>query len=154
MRHDAALGELRDGDIRYLLVRHDSLMGLFTRLHEPARNQALAALADSVAEHGGRSAARYRAEDPEKLLVTIAAKASQLGWGRWTFERKGDSIELTVENSPFAQGHGPSAGPVCAAITGMLRATAALVLGGQVHAEEFSCAATGAATCVFRAQSR
>ena len=154
MRHDPALGELRDGDIRYLLIRHDSLMGLFTRLPEAARSQALAALADSVAEHGGRSAARYRAEDPEKLLVTIASKASQLGWGRWTFERQGDSIVLTVENSPFACGFGKADVPVCAAITGMLRAAAALALGGQVHAEEISCAAAGAATCVFRAQSR
>ena len=154
MRHDPALGELRDGDIRYLLIRHDSLMGLFQRLPEPARGEALAAFADSVAEHGGRSASQYRSQDPENLLATLTAKASQLGWGGWQFRREGDSITLTVRNSPFAHGFGGAQRPVCAPITGMLRTVASLVLGGETRASEIACAATGSACCVFRAERR
>ena len=45
MKHDAALGELSEGDARYLLIRHDSLMGLFQRLPEPSRSGALGAFA-------------------------------------------------------------------------------------------------------------
>ena len=154
MKHDAALGELSEGGARYLLIRHDSLMGIFQRLPEPARGAVLAAFADSVAEHGGRSAARYRSEDPENLLAALAAKASQLGWGSWQFGRGADSITLTVQNSPFAQGFGSAQKPVCAPITGMLRGVASLVLGGDASASEIACAATGSGCCVFRAQRR
>ena len=154
MKHDAALGELSEGGARYLLIRHDSLMGLFQRLPEPARGEALAAFADSVAEHGGRSAARYRSEEPENLLVALSAKASQLGWGSWQFRREADSITLTVHNSPFAHAFGNAQTPVCAPITGMLRSVASLVFGPEARAGEIACAATGSACCVFRAQGR
>ncbi|MBI2753867.1 MAG: hypothetical protein HYX46_10210 [Betaproteobacteria bacterium] len=154
MKHDAALGELSEGGARYLLIRHDSLMGLFQRLPEPARSEALAAFADSVAEHGGRSAAQYRSQDPENLLVTVTVKASQLGWGAWKFGREGDSITLTVRNSPFAHGFVGAQRPVCAPITGMLRTVASLVLGGETSASEIACAATGSVCCVFRAERR
>lgn len=129
-------------------------MGLFQRLAEPARSEALSAFADSVAEHGGRSAQGYRAENPDHLLPNVAAKASDLGWGGWTFERDGESIVLTVQNSPFAQGFGNSAQPVCGPIAGMLQAVASLVLGSEARAEETSCAATGGTACIFRAQKR
>ena len=155
MNADPARGELREGDARYLLIRGDSLMGMFRRLSEPARSEAFAAFADSVSEHGGRSAERYLSEvDRKKLLGKIEATARQLGWGVWKFERESDSIGLTVENSPFAQGHGPSAAPVCAAITGMLQAAATLVLGRECRAKELSCAAAGGASCRFRAEKR
>lgn len=155
MNADPARGELREGDARYLLVRCDSLMGMFRRLAEPARSEALAAFADSVAEHGGRSAERYLSEvDRKRLLGKIEAAASDLGWGVWKFERENGSLALTVENSPFAHGHGPSAGPVCAAISGMLQAVAALLGEVERRAEEVSCAAMGSAACRFRVRSR
>lgn len=154
MKHDAARGELAEGAARYLLIRHDSLMGLFQRLPEPARSQALAAFADSLAEHGARSAESYRAEHPDRLLPVIAEKASQLGWGSWTFALEGESIVLAVRNSPFAQGFGTSSHAVCAPIAGMLQAVASLLFDAGATASETSCAASGGETCVFRAQRR
>ena len=154
MKHDAARGELAEGAARYLLIRHDSLMGLFQRLPEPARSEALAAFAASVAEHGARSAQAYQAEDPQHLLTNVAAKASRLGWGGWTFEHEGTSIRLEVQNSPFAHGFGRAQSPVCAPIAGILQAVASLALGVEARAEETSCAATGAPACIFRAQER
>ncbi len=154
---DAAEGELRDGGTRYLLVRHDSLMGMFARLPAEARRTALAALAESVAEHGARSAERYASElagGREQLLTVIEATAPQLGWGRWRFERHEGEIGLEVDNSPFAEGYGRSSEPVCAAIVGMLRAVAGLVLGAGATAEEHRCAAAGGASCGFRAWRR
>ncbi len=153
MNADTAHGELREGDARYLLIRDDSLMGIFQRLAEPARSEALRAFAESVAQFGGRSAARYAAEDPEGFLGSVAAKAAQLGWGAWRFsrERTGELL-LEVHNSPFAHGHGPSTAPVCAAIEGMLRAVAARVFDAPAESEESICAATGEAACRFVAR--
>jgi predicted hydrocarbon binding protein len=152
---DLARGELRDGEVRYLLIRDDTLMGLFRNLAEPARTAALEALGRSVVEHGRRSAQRYQgmgAAGARALLGVIEATAPQLGWGVWRFTDVSDAaLALEVENSPFAAGYGPSSTPVCHAIAGMLGAVGALALGGEVRAAEHACAAQGHARCAFRA---
>jgi predicted hydrocarbon binding protein len=56
-----------------------------------------------------------------------------------------------VADSPFAAGFGPAPGPVCAPITGMLRAVARVVLGADAVAEETRCAANGHERCEFEA---
>jgi len=147
---DPARGELREGDARYLLIRDDSLMGIFQRLAEPARSEALRAFAESVAQFGGCSAARYAIDGPTQFLGAVAAKAGELGWGEWRFSRESaGELVLEVRNSPFAHGHGPSAAPVCAAITGMLRAVGAHVFDAPAESEESACAASGEPVCRF-----
>ncbi len=150
---DAAHGAIHDGDIRYVLIRQDSLMGMFTRLPPPARREALAALADSVAEHGRRSAERYAAEQPGRdLAALIAATAPQLGWGEWRMTQEPCGLQLTVTNSPFAAGHGPAEEPVCAPITGMLQALGAILADAPLEVVETSCAANGSTVCTFHAR--
>ncbi len=154
---DPASGELRDGDTRYVMLREDSLMGLFRRLPAPARTDAFNAFAASVSEHGARSAARYRARAGESgdLLATIAATAAQLGWGLWRFSRtEAGELQLEVKNSPFARGYGASSEAVCAPITGMLGAVASMVFDAPVEAEEDLCASAGGALCRFSARLR
>lgn len=152
---DLARGELRDGDVRYLLIRDDTLMGLFRGLPEGERAAALEALARSVVEHGRRSAQRYQtmgAAEARALLGVIEATAPQLGWGVWRFTGVSEQeLALEVENSPFAAGYGASPLPVCHAIRGMLEAVGSLALGGAVRGFEEACAAQGHARCAFRA---
>lgn len=154
---DAEGGEIRDGAIRYLILRPDGLMGMFGRMSPETRVQALAALAASIEEHGGGSARKYRdmgAAAPEALLTVIAGTAPQLGWGRWHFGQvEGGRLDLMVGNSPFAAGHGPAEQPVCAPISGMFAAVAGMVLGTPATVEEVACAATGAADCRFVART-
>jgi predicted hydrocarbon binding protein len=153
---DTEVGELRDGEVRYLLIRPDTLMGMFALLEPAVAAAALAALGRSTAEHGRLSAARYRemgADDSERLIATIEATAPQLGWGRWRLAREGSGLSLVVANSPFAAGHGPAQAPVCAPIAGMLAAVAGLVAGpgARIEAHESTCAAQGAPRCRFHA---
>lgn len=152
---DLASGELRDGDTHYVILREDSLMGLFKRLPEPARTEALEAFAASVTEHGARSAARYLASggDAADILATIEATAPQLGWGVWRFSRAdAGTLRLDVTNSPFARGYGASSQAVCAPITGMLGAVASIVFDAPAQAEEELCASAGGAICRFSAR--
>ncbi|MGO4852921.1 V4R domain-containing protein [Phaeovulum sp. W22_SRMD_FR3] len=148
-------GEMRDGDIRYLMMRPDALMGAFMRLPDAARAQALAALGASVAEHGGRSVATYRAHGaaaPEALWPVITATSAALGWGVWeAHPAEAGALEITVRNSPFAAGAARADGPVCAAITGLLSAVAPVILRNGATARETACAAeTGESCCHFR----
>ena len=150
---DAARGEYRDGDIRYMMIRPDALMGMIAELPGPVRPQALEAFARAIHRFGGRSARAYQesgASEADTLLRTIEATAPQLGWGRWTLTRTTEGLALRVENSPFAAGAGPSPHPVCAPIRGMLTAVGDMTLGG-VRVTETACAATGAACCRFTA---
>jgi predicted hydrocarbon binding protein len=150
--YDAEHGEYRDGDIRYMMIRPDALMGMIAELPEDARPLALEAFARSIRNFGGRSARSYRATgaaDVAALLGVIQQTAPQLGWGRWQLERTPDGLALTVENSPFAAGAGRSPYPVCAPIRGMLTAVGEMVLGEAVVVAETACAATGASCCRF-----
>jgi predicted hydrocarbon binding protein len=152
---DAARGEYRDGNARYMMLRADTLMGLFAELPEATRAEALAAFARAVTHFGGRSARAYRAAGattPEALFETIAATAPELGWGVWRLWCEGEAIMLSVENSPFAAGAGSGPHAVCAPILGMLHAVGEIVFGGPVAVEETACAATGAACCRFTAR--
>jgi predicted hydrocarbon binding protein len=148
----------QDGEIRYLRLRADTLMGTFRHLPEPARAQALAALARSVAEHGGDSARRYleaSGGDKAALLAKIVSTAAELGWGSWRFAKAGASrLVLEVADSPFAAGYGAADTEVCAPITGMLQAVASLALGAACEARETECRARGAASCRFEANLR
>lgn len=150
---DSSRGEIHDRDIPYLLIRPDSLMGIFRFLPAADRPAAFEAFARSIAHHGRGSAESYQslgAHQAAALLATIAETAPQLGWGIWTLARAGDGgLSLSVDNSPFAAGFGDSDEPVCAPIRGMLEAVGGLVFGADMTAREVACAAMGAPHCVF-----
>lgn len=150
---DPARGEHRDGDIRYMMIRNDALMGLFAELPPEHRLGALEALGRSIRKHGGQSAAAYRAmgaADAEAMARTIAETAPQLGWGVWRFSQEGRGMRLAVTNSPFAAAAQGSPHPVCHAITGMLTAIGPMLLGAPATAVEDRCSARdGGDTCTF-----
>lgn len=150
---DAAQGEYRDGAIRYMMIRPDALMGMLHELPPVLRPEVLAAFARSITRHGGKSAQAYRdagAVDASALIDTIAQTAPQLGWGIWDLRLTVAGMDLSVANSPFAAGFGPSPTPVCYPIIGMLTAVGRMALGREVMVVETACAAvTGETLCHF-----
>lgn len=149
---DVQAGTIEDGPARYVLIRADALMGLFHHLSKADRQVALAAFQHSVTRFGGRSAYLHhqaRQESDPDVLALVAAGAPQLGWGRWAVDRDGETIKVTVENSPFASGFGDADHGVCAPIAGMLQAAASIAHGQTLVAAETCCAAAGAEACLF-----
>jgi hypothetical protein len=151
-------GSIADGDIRYLLLRTDSLMQFFKRLGRDARLEALNAFAISLADNGRKSIQERMRRlnlSPAQLYDEMArSSGSQLGWGVWTYRRSdARSFEVEVANSPFVHGFGPSDHPVCFPITGMLQAVGGLVLNAPVRVEETSCAAVSGGSCHFSVAS-
>lgn len=147
-------GEMRDGQIRYLMMRPDALMGMFMRLEPGLRQAALAALAASVAEFGGKSVSAYQASgaaQQDKLISVIVRTSADLGWGLWQFARLPDgAFELIVRNSPFATAVSGAEMPVCAPVVGILTAMAPLLVGeGAEVTETQCCARTGDVECRF-----
>jgi uncharacterized protein len=151
---DAENGALMDQARRYMLIRPEALMGIFRRLPEAERRQALEAFAESIVEQGSDSARAYVAMEGggEVLARTVAATAPQLGWGIWDVEVAPDLIRLEVRNSPFAAGFGPSDSPVCHPILGMTRAVSGMIFGCDAVVRETACSACGADVCRFEAR--
>ncbi|MGE4334888.1 MAG: V4R domain-containing protein [Pigmentiphaga sp.] len=155
-------GGIFDDDRRYIIMRADVLMGILHQLPAEQRPAVLAAMADSVAANGGKSAQAYFeaiGRDPAVLLDVMMSSSADLGWGSWRFVAPDGSapspanlpngLHVEVRNSPFAAGHGPAESPVCAPIAGMLRAVCDLLVGGATVTET-ECAAQGCAHCRFQ----
>ncbi len=172
LARDPALGELRDGNTRYFLMRADAFMDAFARLDEDARYTMFAAFAQSIARHSGQSVKHYRHElgpaAREIFLNAAVNMAADLGWGAWRFgPHVPGEMTLEVTNSPFAEGHvnarspdgkhggtrGLAKEPVCAPVLGMLEALGGIVFTVDPVCEETECAAvTGGDTCRFVAR--
>ena len=149
-------GGLDVDGIRYMMIRPDALMGLFHRLGPQDRDVGLQALADSVFEHGGKSAASYAGRGRGaalQLIARIEDTAPQIGWGQWQITLREDGLDLEVENTPFVAGYGTADHPVCAPIRGMLAAITKQIFNSDVVVTELRCAAVaGSGPCHFTAR--
>lgn len=161
------IGQIRDGSIRYVMMRPDVLMGAFSRLDPVLRDQALEALAASAEEFGGRSIAsyaQYGVPDKQAFLTMLAATAADLGWGGWevAVDQDQSRFTVTVHNSPFAQAFEIAHQtvsvstkikcdePVCAPIRGILTAVARQLFTLDSTVIETCCAIeAGHEVCCF-----
>ena len=151
-------GEILVGDIRYILMRPDVLMGVAKHLDTNGGGDFFAALEASAFAHAQASFSAYRDSTlfgAEDFLESSCKVAAGLGWGFWSAEPVVSGTRTVhVTNSPFADGHGPADRPVCSPITGVLRAIALMGYGEEMAVDETSCAAQGAARCSFRMTRR
>lgn len=157
--HDAQNGEIRDGPIRYLMLRADVLMGIVSELPPDQSAAWLQAMERSAFLHARDSFQQYRSSgrfDGDDFLVRSADVAATLGWGKWTVtDLGGGSRLIRVRGSPFAAGHGSASHPVCAPISGVLRAIALVGYGQDAEVRERTCAAQGlGGECVFELRAR
>lgn len=153
IRIDEAAGTIFDGDRRYVMMRPDVLMGMFAELPAAMRPAALEALAVSARKYGGQSIAAYlHAVGAGRVQRAVIDGAAAFGWGTWRIVRHADAIELTVDGSPFAAGHGPSDRPVCAPVAGIFHGLAAALLERDVAVTEARCAAQHPGPCRFVAR--
>ena len=154
---DENAGEIREGNIRYLLMRPDVLMGMVEYLDEPTMTKVLLALQKSAFENGRASLRQYNeldfASDNEKLSF-VCKTAAKLGWGNLTYTlNRHDDPTFTLTNSPFAKGHGISKVPVCAPMAGILNALMEVFFESNATVKEVSCASQGQDYCLFEVRS-
>jgi uncharacterized protein len=150
---DLKAGRLTEDGIRYVMMRPDVLMGVAHDLS--AENAALffKALENSAFRYAQASFSQYQSRQmclAEDVLSGWFSIAARLGWGQWTLSQSSHhSHEIVVHDSPFAAGHGPSAVPVCGAITGVLKAMMLVARSAVFEVREVECAAQGSPSCRF-----
>ncbi|MBI3825779.1 MAG: hypothetical protein HY294_07280 [Candidatus Rokubacteria bacterium] len=139
---------------RYLLVRPETLVAVQRALAETFGAGAAECLV-AGGRAGGGAAIRTLGGRGREVVEGLLAMGRVIGWGDFALERlEPDVLVVTVRHSPFAEAHGPAAGPVCHLTPGVLEQLADGVLGRPTRVVERSCAAAGADVCRFEARVR
>ncbi|MGE5264615.1 MAG: V4R domain-containing protein [Acidobacteriota bacterium] len=155
LKFDPARGALLFNDVRYLLIRPETLIAF-----QKAAEEQLGAGADKLLYAGGYtggtlSAKRYRdvfgLSDAESVAF-MAKMGLEIGWGRFTimrFDSSAGELIFRVESSPFASVYGKAERGVCHLIRGVFAGLASGIIGREVSAHEEECLAMGNPACQF-----
>ena len=152
---DSKKGGLFYKEVRYLLVRPETLAALQKADEKEMGEKVSNILYQSGFQGGTLSSKRYREVfgfSDEEIIRFMVEMGPQIGWGRFELERfDGNKKVLIVRvyHSPFAEGYGRSSKPVCHMIRGVLAGMASFVFRKEIKSEEVSCIARGDEYCRF-----
>lgn len=153
---DPAEGRLSFKEVRYLLIRPETLVD-FQKAAEAALGEQAGQLVYEGGFTGGAlSSRRYKAEfgySDEEIVDFMCTMGGQIGWGHFELiELDADAGRLVVrvEDSPFAEAYGEADTGVCHFIRGVMGGMGAGLFDAEVEAMETACGAMGDPACRFR----
>lgn len=157
---DESQGRLAYRDVRYLLIRPDTLAA-FQKAAEAALGPPASDLLFAGGCAGGAaSGKRYREAlhlSDEEAVRFMCRMGGRIGWGRFEpVEIAPATGRLVVEvvGSPFAEAYGKSDAGVCHFIRGVLAGLAGALCGEDAGCVETACTAAGAPRCRFETARR
>jgi predicted hydrocarbon binding protein len=153
LKFDDARGALLYKDVRYLLIRPETLIAF-----QKAAEEQLGAGADDLLYAGGftggtLSAKKYREVFGLTDLQSVEFMANmgpEIGWGKLAvthFDVSKRELTLVVTSSPFAGAYGKAERGVCHLVRGVFAGMAKGIFGTEVDACEEECVAMGHARC-------
>lgn len=157
LAYQEATGSLAFRDVRYLLIRPDTLATFQLEMVKRFGEEATGEILYSGGYQGGsRSGIRYREEfnlSVREAIEFMCKMGGQIGWGNFRLqELDRDSLRVVVEvsHSPFAEGYpaSPNDG-VCHFTRGVLGGLTEGLFEMPVRAVESKCVALGDPLCRF-----
>jgi predicted hydrocarbon binding protein len=154
---DDDAGNLLFKDVRYMLIRPETLCATQKRLEERFGAQCAEILYESGFTGGKLSSHRYKTlfHLSEKEIVEFMCRmGAQIGWGKFCLDHidlPKNEISVVVRNSPFAVAYGPSSVAVCHMIRGIVGGIAEGIFEESVSVKESLCLAKGDPFCRFEA---
>ncbi len=150
-----ARGALLYNDVRYLLIRPETLIAF-----QKAAEEKLGAGADDLLYAGGftggtLSAKKYREVfglTDAQSIEFMAKMGTEIGWGKMqiaAFDVATRELVLVVESSPFAAAYGNAKRGVCHLVRGVFAGLASGIFACAVESYEEECLAMGHARCKF-----
>lgn len=160
LEYDAASGALKYKDVRYLIIRPETLAGLQKAIEKHSEQVARDAFFQGGYRGGYLSAKKYKEIQnlsDDEIMRFMMQMAAEIGWGHFEledcdFEQK--KMRVRVENSPFAAAYGDSGEGVCHLIGGVLGGLATFVFAQDCKVSETKCIAKGDAYCEFQVVAR
>lgn len=156
LHFDSEKGVISFKGIRYILIRPETIVQFQKEVERVMGDRTSFAMSRGGYEGGSLSAKNYKQEfnlSNEEVVDYMCSMGSQLGWGAFeVVELSEGRLVVDVHNSAFAENYGPSDGPVCHMIQGVLAGLGRTVLGSDVKSVEEKCAAKGDDVCRFVVQ--
>ena len=156
---DQAAGALGYKNVRYLLIRPETLAGVQKAMEESNQNEARRAFFQGGFQGGYLSAKTFKEihdfQDHE-IINFMMKMGTEIGWGLFRlidFDPTRHIIRVRVEKSPFAEAYGASSKGVCHLIRGVLSGLATVLFDRDCTATEILCLAKGDQHCVFHIKS-
>lgn len=155
LRFDSKRGGLYYQEVRYLLIRPETLSSFQRAMEEAVGEKGREMLFDAGLRGGTLSTRRYRETlglSDEKTVRFMITMGSQIGWGRFEVERFDPGakiLRVKVFHSPFAEAYGPSSRSVCHLLRGVMAGLGSVIFDESVQAEEPLCLAKGDPWCLF-----
>lgn len=155
LEYDPASGALCYKDVRYLLIRPETIVGFQKAIEKQSQTAAMDALFQGGYQGGYLSAKKYKEiqnlSDKETINFMMAMGA-EIGWGNFRLDQYNcdkKKLQISVENSPFAATYSDSTEGVCHLTRGVLCGLATILFSKSCTASEVECAAKGDHHCVF-----
>ncbi len=150
-------GALRFRDVRYLLIRPETLASFQRSLEGEVGPDRAGEVIFAGGFTGGRLSGRKYKEalglSDREAVEFMCRMGGEIGWGQFRLvELDPEARRMAVEVgcSPFAEAYGEAAtGGVCHLIRGVLGGLADGLFGGPVRARETMCLARGDPLCRF-----
>lgn len=155
LKYDTGAGALTYRDVRYLLIRPETIVGFQKSIEKHSREIAREALFQGGYQGGYLSAKKYKEvqnlSDSETLTFMMNMGA-EIGWGNFQlikYDLENRKLQIRVINSAFAKVYGESTEGVCHLIGGVLSGLATVLFSSNSTASEIQCLARGDAYCEF-----
>jgi predicted hydrocarbon binding protein len=152
---DAERGRLTFKDVRYLLIRPETLIDFQKAVEAELGERAAEMIYAGGYTGGSLSSRRYKevfGYSDEEIVNFMCRMGGQIGWGRFELREldpNAGRLVVRVHDSPFAEAYGSADHGVCHFIRGVLAGLGAGIFDAQVEAVEGQCAARGDPHCEF-----
>ena len=156
LKYHQSSGALAYKGVRYMLIRPETIVGFQKTIEETSPRAAGDAIFQGGFRGGYLSAKTYKEIhdfDSSQIIEFMMKMGTEIGWGRFAvdeFDPERRTLQVTVENSPFAEAYGESSEGVCHLIRGVISGLATILFSGNCVASEVECLARGDNYCVFK----
>ena len=109
--YDPESGALSYKDVRYLLIRPETIVGFQKAIGKQGQKGGINALFQGGFQGGYLSAKKYKEIQnlsDEETIKFMMAMGAQIGWGSFKLDQYDldeKNLQISVENSPFAVGY-------------------------------------------------
>ena len=155
MAYDSVSGALYFKDVRYMLIRPETVIGFQKAIEENNRELAQDAFFQGGFRGGYLSAKNYRELhnfDATQIIDFMMKMGAEIGWGQFSlhkFELNKKHLSIIVRHSPFAEAYGHTSRSVCHLIRGVLSGLASVIFNKECNGTEVKCLAKGDEYCRF-----
>ena len=153
--YNSASGALTYKDIRYVLIRPETIVGFQKTIEKHSRQGAREALFRGGYQGGYLSAKKFKEMQNLSNAETIdfmMTMGAQIGWGHFDlidYDLENRRLQIRVANSAFAEAYGIATEGVCHLINGVLSGLATVLFERDCKGSETECLAKGDKHCFF-----